>query len=294
MIRSIPLLCCVLPFTLSTAHADETGSEREVIPPPNVSPDPDALERTRLGIPDELDERSLRADLWSELIRKATTAAELREELAVTRSELANTQRELDELRQFILDHETFGADYQEYARIRSIAEHETKRRAARERRTRLESERADRKERYEQKRAEETAERLQKVQQEHYAKAGFTNIGLDVYHGRSAYFYAPRDSTQAPVSYQPTPNGTSVNSEIDYSQMTISGSVLNAAPDIRDIGVAFTFFDEHGNQVGAEIVQLKNARPNVPYPFTAKLQMALNRPFTSSSSYVLYADAIP
>ena len=87
MIRSILLLCCVLPFTLDTAHADETGTEREVIPPPSVSPDPDALERTRLGIPDELDERSLRADLWSELIHKASTAAELREELAVTRSE---------------------------------------------------------------------------------------------------------------------------------------------------------------------------------------------------------------
>jgi hypothetical protein len=293
MTRPFLMLACLTMAAVHGVHADES-QERNELPPPSETIDAETLERVRLEIPSDVNERSRRSDLWSELVRKATTAARLREELATTRSELANLQRELDELRQFILDHETFGADYQEYQRIRSIAEHETKRRAARERRDRLDSERADRKEVYEQKKAEEETARLQAQQQQHYAKAGFTNIGLDVYHGRSAYFYAPRDTTQAPVSYQPNPAGSTVNSEVDYSQMTISGSVLNAAPGIRDIGVAFTFFDEHGNQVGAEIVQLKNARPNVPYPFTAKLQMALNRPFTSSSSYVLYADAVP
>jgi hypothetical protein len=74
---------------------------------------------------------------------------------------------------------------------------------------------------------------------------------------------------------------------------MTISGSVLNAADDVRDMGVAITFFDDNGNQVGHEIVQIKNARPNVPYPFTSRLDMALNRAFTSSSIYVLYSDPV-
>ena len=79
--------------------------------------------------------------------------------------------------------------------------------------------------------------------------------------------------------------------SQIDYSQMTISGSILNAADELRDIGVAITFFDDNGNQVGHEIVQIKNARPNVPYPFTSRIDMALNRAFTSTSTYVLFAD---
>ena len=44
--------------------------------------------------------------------------------------------------------------------------------------------------------------------------------------------------------------------------------------------------------QVGGQIVQINNARKDVPYPFTATVSMALNRPFASSSVYVLYADA--
>ena len=80
---------------------------------------------------------------------------------------------------------------------------------------------------------------------------------------------------------------------EIDYSSMTISGSILNALSDVRNIGIAVTFFDENDNQVGGEIIQINNARPDVPYPFTSTVAMALDRPFSSSSTYVLYADAI-
>ena len=291
MTRPFMLIACLMLATVHGVRADDQHGSNEPLP---ESLDNETLERLRLELPNELNEDSLRSDLWSALVQKAVAAAKLREELATTKSELANLRRELDELRQFILDHETFGTNYEEYKHVQSITEDEAKRRAVRERRDRLDSDRANRKELYELKKAQEEAERQQVEQKAQYAKAGFTDIGLDVYHGRSAYFYAPRDTTQAPVSYQPSPVDTAASSEVDYSQMTISGSVLNAAPNIRDIGVAFTFFDEHGNQVGAEIVQLKNARPNVPYPFTAKLQMALNRPFASSSSYVLYADEVP
>ena len=72
---------------------------------------------------------------------------------------------------------------------------------------------------------------------------------------------------------------------------MTISGSVMNAAEEVRDIGIALTFFDEAGSQVGGEIIQVNNARPQVPYPFTVPIAMALDRPFDSTSTYVLYAD---
>ena len=74
---------------------------------------------------------------------------------------------------------------------------------------------------------------------------------------------------------------------------MTISGSILNAAEEVRNIGVAVAFFDENGTQVGGEIIQVNNARPDVPYPFTATIAMALNRAFTSASTYVLYADPV-
>ena len=74
---------------------------------------------------------------------------------------------------------------------------------------------------------------------------------------------------------------------------MTISGTVVNGSGKLRNIGVAITFFDESGIQVGGEIIKINNARPDVPYPFTTTLRMALNRPYSSSSSYVLYADQV-
>ena len=61
----------------------------------------------------------------------------------------------------------------------------------------------------------------------------------------------------------------------------------------MRNLGIAVTFFDENGNQVGGEIIKINNARPDVPYPFTSTIEMALNRPFESSSVYVLYADRV-
>jgi hypothetical protein len=79
----------------------------------------------------------------------------------------------------------------------------------------------------------------------------------------------------------------------IDYSRMTISGSVLNAGTETRNIGIAVAFFDDFGNQVGGETILVNNARPDVPYPFTSELKMALNRPFTSSTVYTIHADPI-
>ena len=38
--------------------------------------------------------------------------------------------------------------------------------------------------------------------------------------------------------------------------------------------------------------IQINNARPTAPDPLTSTLTMALNRPFSSSTTYVLYADS--
>ncbi|MDG2292369.1 MAG: hypothetical protein P8L37_06895 [Phycisphaerales bacterium] len=290
--KQLILLVVCGSILVTYAHAVDEHTPPVQTPSNETSQNPSS----NLGLPDNLDAWSSRSQLWNQLVQTAAMAAELQQELAASRAANAVLQRELGELRQFILDHEEFGEDFEEYDRIRAIAELEEKRRAARERRTKLDSERAQRKLLLEQRNTKEEQERLQKMKSEHYARAGFSSIGSDVYLGRSAYFYAPRDETESPITYTPGSGVSNINgaSEIDYANMTISGSVLNASTANRNIGVAITFFDEYGNQVGAEIIQIDNARPNIPYPFTSKLQMALNRPFASSSSYVLFADANP
>ena len=287
----ILLVVCGSIFVANAYASDEQAQDA-----PTPSTQTDQETQSSLGLPENLDAWSSRSQLWNQLVQTAAMAAELQQELAASRAATAVLQRELDELRQFILDHEEFGEDFEEYDRIRAIAELEEKRRAARERRTKLDADRAKRKQLLQERNTREEQERLQEMKSEHYARAGFSSIGSDVYLGRSAYFYAPRDETQNPLIYTPgnTVSNTSGTGEIDYANMTISGSVLNASTGNRNIGVAITFFDEYGNQVGAEIVQIENARPNVPYPFTSQLQMALNRPFASSSSYVLFSDASP
>ena len=253
-------------------------------------------ERKLLHLSPHIDEHSSRADLWNELVKKAIAASELRQELSRERIETARINRELDELRQFILDHEEFGPDYEEYEKIRSITEREARLRSARERRAKLDAQRKLRLSEAERRKDLDEAVRLEAERDKHYSQLGFGPIGLDIYLGRSSYFYAPMDVSQTQVVYNPSvpsSGGASAESEIDYSEMTISGSFLNAATETRNVGIAITFFDEHGNQVGAEIIQVENARSNVPYPFTSKIKMALNRPFSTHSSYVLYADPV-
>ena len=285
---------CLLLATLAMGGPPETGGPAgEAAAEPTGSPQ---KERALLRIDPDIDENSSRADLWNELVKTAIASSELRQELSRSRMKTAQIERELDALRQFILDHEEFGPDYEEYETIRSIAEREARLRSARERRAKLDAQRKIRLSEAERRRDLEEAVRLEAERDKHYAQAGFGPIGLDIYLGRSSYFYAPMDVTQTQVIYNPSipsTGRTSTESEINYSEMTISGSFLNAAAETRNVGIAITFFDEHGNQVGAEIIQVENARSNVPYPFTSNIKMALNRPFSTHSSYVLYADPV-
>lgn len=301
----MPARICIIVLMLSLVpalQADPAPDEPAPAAPETETrdrPTAEDLDRIRLALPPDLDARSSRAELWSELLESAVEAARLREELARSQADLSIIRKELDELRQFIFDHEEFGSDYDEYQRIKEVAERETRRRAAGIRRKQLDDEREAQRKGRNAEQQQRSQEELARIRAERYQQAGFTPIGLDVFTGRSSYFYAPEDSSQPPLVYKPYRLGIkyanpTTSQDIDYTQMTISGSILNAAADIRSIGVAITFFDEHSNQIGAEIVQLENARPNVPYPFTAKLQMALNRPFASHASYVLYSDPVP
>ena len=222
---------------------------------------------------------SLTEALLQEIAVLNIQLAETRAKLADSRLKADSAQRELEELRQFVIDHQRFGDDFQQYKAVKDTAEREAQRASARS---------AAEARNYE-------ADRVGK-----YRRMGFTALGLDVFTSKMAFYYNTKEEggNGALVDYDTIIGhylrpGFPSTTEIDYSKMTISGSVLNASDLVRNIGVAITFFDESGNQVGHETVEIKNARPDVPYPFTSKIEMALNRAFASSSTYVLYADPV-
>lgn len=235
--------------------------------------------------------------LLNELNRLERELLAMREQLAKAQLEAQQANRELAELRQFIADDQNFAQDFAQYQAVKEVAERESRQRLAEESRQRNEQARTDRKARLQAARAQRDAERAENKRESAYREAGFSPIGNDVYVGEGAFYYQSHQNVPYRFDYElglghylrfypPT-------YELDYSSMTISGSVLNASEVIRNVGIAITFFDEYGNQVGGETVQINNARPNVPYPFTAEVSMALNRPFRSSTSYVLYADPV-
>ncbi len=233
--------------------------------------------------------------LLQEIEDQQVTVDAVRAALAESKLEAAGWRRELDEIRQFIQDHHEFGRDFEQYKAIKAIAQRDAQSRRlqeAREQRDTRQAERTTRQREFMERRAERDAE-LQRVQ--NFRDAGFSPLGFDVYLSNTAFNYQTHDGINARFDWNPLTGRFlrvyPFSNRIDFSSMTVSGSVMNTADEIRDIGIAVTFFDEAGSQVGGEIVQVNNARPQVPYPFTATLVMALDRPFTSASTYVLYAD---
>lgn len=238
------------------------------------------------------------AELIDELSRLLDEVQQLRVELAQARLDRAEAVRELNELQQFIEDHDRLGDAYEQYRGIKAIKEREAHQREMQRRRAEYERERAKRRAKYLQARAERQAEQAERHREAGYGRAGFANIGLDVYFSRASFHYGTKTTSGRRFIYEPDElddidDFFYRSEEIDFTKMTISGSVLNGADVTRNIGVAIVFFDEYGAQVGHEIVQINNARPDVPYPFTSTVQLALNRPFSSTSQYVLYADPV-
>jgi hypothetical protein len=228
-------------------------------------------------------------------------AIELRHQLQSLESNIATLQTELAALKRFLEDHEQFGTDYSSYrdviAETKRLTDAQT---ALKRQQDQIER---DRKREETRKKREAAAEkrRAAKSINQRLEKLGFSSIGQDVWLSRSAYSYAATNVPEQRVYYQPTPSGelqavTTIENreEIDYTKMTISGSLLNGAASTRNIGVAFVFRDAHGNQIGQETVVIENARPDVPYPFTGELVMASDQPFSSHTSWVLFADTAP
>jgi hypothetical protein len=221
--------------------------------------------------------------------------ARLREALAQAKLDASTAQRELAELHQFLADHQAFRDDFAAYQAVRAAAEEQARRDQIEEAKKRHEAEREAKRARRAAAQARKKAEDAERDRLKNYTQSGFSALGLDVWLGKSAFFYGTKDSTVR-VKYDPDvglfyrPDNRQA---VDYSAMTISGSVLNSSNEVRNIGIGIVFFDENGYQVGGTTVQVNNARPDVPYPFTSQLDMALNRAFTSSTSYVLYADPV-
>ena len=223
------------------------------------------------------------------------TVAELRLQLADVELDRAKHEREAAELRQFIDDHDTYGVDFRQYEELRRVIEKEQRDKRSEALRQEREARQAERMQRYEAALARRAVENAEAERLARYERAGFSALGLEVWMGRSGFAYHTIDSSTR-VDYDPRIgrylrpfNG----SRVDFTRMTISGSVLNSSGEVRDIGVAIAFFDETGNQVGSTTVRVANARPDVPYPFTETIEMALNRPFETTTQYVLYADPI-
>jgi len=234
--------------------------------------------------------------LLQEIEDLQATVDALRAALAESKLEAAGWRRELEELRQFIRDSHELGRDFEQYKAIKATAQRDAQHRRlqeAREQRDVRQAQRTSRQREFMQRRAEQEAE-LQREQ--NFRDAGFSPLGFDVFLSNTAFNYQTHDGINARFDWNPLTGRYlrvyPFSNRIDFSSMTVSGSVMNTADEIRDIGIAVTFFDEAGSQVGGEIIQVNNARPQVPYPFTATIVMALDRPFTSASTYVLYADA--
>lgn len=234
--------------------------------------------------------------LLDEINRQQVEIEVLRSELADAQLNASRAERDLAELQKFIEDYQQLGEAYQEYQGVRDITEREARAREVAEARERYEQIKAEKRERYQEAMAARKQRRAEQSRLDRYRQSGFSPLGLDVYASRFSYYYHTKDATRRRIDYQ-IGFGHYLRLypafDIDYSEMTVSGSVLNASSEVRNIGVAITFFNENGNQVGHEIIQVNNARPDVPYPFTSTIDMALNRVFDSSSTYVLYADII-
>ncbi|MCH2141411.1 MAG: FxLYD domain-containing protein [Phycisphaerales bacterium] len=233
--------------------------------------------------------------MWSSLVQQTAALIEANIQRKTLQSELRALTAEVEELRAFIIDHERLGDDFQSYQNVlketRRLVDHQMKMDNAR---------RAD---------AMRDARRAKVASQQAKVKAaqdplanlkslGFKDLGSGIMLGKSSYQYAKRDVTSEKISYVPTPGGgvrrvvkTETQQQNDYGTMTISGTLLNGTTEVLHVGIAIAFQDAHGNQIGQETIQVKNMRPNVPYPFTGELTMASDRPFATESQWTLYAD---
>lgn len=229
----------------------------------------------------------------------ASLAAEnqrLTGEVARLRLELERVQKDRDDLAAFIRDHDAYADNYERYTFFREKAEREDRARQAAEAKLRREEERL----RQQQEREERLRQResggsgaaeddVLKKRVETLRRAGYTRVGDRAFVGNMGYAY--RTETREEIRYSPLIDFWYVDRDekVLYNEMTVSGSIIHAGSEERHLSVAFAFYDDRGAQIGTTTVRVDSARPGTPYPFTATVTMAGNKPFKRYSAWVLY-----
>ena len=238
------------------------------------------------------------ATMWSSLVQQTAALIEANMQRKSLQSQLRALTTEVEKLRAFIVDHERLGDDFESYQSVlketRRMVDLQMKQDSARKADAIREARRAK-------IAAQQAQARVAQDPLAHLKAMGFKDVGNGIMLGKSSYQYGKRDVTAEKISYVPIPGGgvrrvvnTETRQEHDYQSMTISGTLLNSTSEVRHVGIAIAFQDAHGNQIGQETIQVQNMRPDVPYPFTASLSMASDRPFATESQWTLYSDPVP
>lgn len=228
----------------------------------------------------------------------ASLAAEnlrLTGEVARLRLELDRVTKDRDDLAAFIRDHEAYADNYEQYTLFREKAEREERARLAAEAKLRREEDRLrqqqEREERLRQREpgGSSTEDDVLKKRVETLRRAGYTRVGERAFVGNMGYAY--RTETREEIRYSPLIDFWYVDRDekVLYNEMTVSGSIIHAGSEERHLSVAFAFYDDRGAQIGTTTVRVESARPGTPYPFTATVAMAGNKPFKRYSAWVLY-----
>jgi len=237
----------------------------------------------------------INANLAAENQRLALENQRLSAEAARVRLEIARIQQERDDLANFIRDHDAYAENYEKYTFFREKAQREDLARQAEAAKIRREEDRLrQQQERENRLRQRETGsaegeDDVLKKRLDTLRKAGYTRVGDRAFVGNMGYAY--RSETREEIRYSPLIDFWYVDRDekVLYDEMTVSGSIIHAGTEERNVSVAFAFFDDRGAQIGTTTVRVDNARPGTPYPFTATVTMAGNRPFKRYSSWVLY-----
>ncbi|MBL1218469.1 MAG: hypothetical protein D8M59_13385 [Planctomycetes bacterium] len=222
----------------------------------------------------------------------------LRQDVAMLKLEVAKIEKERDDLQQFIDDHDAYGTAFEQYTYFREMMAREARERHLAEVKARREEQRKTLRSRRQQTQAERLAQQSKEdeIRERHskLRKAGFTLVEDDVYVGQMGYAY--KTTKEKTIRYNPFFESYYLDEDeqIEYSEMTVSGSLVHAGEQEYDIGVAIAFFDDQESQIGQTVVKVNGARPGVPYPFTSIVTMAANRPFRTYTAWVLYFDPIP
>jgi hypothetical protein len=307
--------CVVLALALgcsgiARAQGDQPGDSKPASAPSSPQADTKAV-----AVPD-LSHSQIEA-LVDQLARLQAEVAALRQQLAQTRMEADTATRELNEIRQFMLDHDAYGKDFEQYKSVKAIKEREAQLESARKAREQREADKYQRRRAMEQQREQRDAQQAAATAEEQrlarFRQGGFDHVGQDVFISRMGYQYRvkdvpDRDRVYVPSVWTPTCDVFTTDNlffffrpvyrieydeEIDYTQMTFSGSVLNASGETRNIGVGIAFFSQAGDQIGGETIEIPLAAPDSPYPFTKTLAMADRSPFYTYRINVLYSEPV-